>query len=82
MSASSPSVSPAVLPSLDAPVPGPAGGRHGGAVVWFTGLSGAGKSTALRVFEDLRYFTVDGLPAGLAVEMVVSFRLTPLVPAL
>lgn len=35
-----------------------------------TGLSGAGKSTALAVFEDLRYFTVDGLPATLAPEMV------------
>lgn len=35
-----------------------------------TGLSGAGKSTALQVFEDLRYFSVDGLPASLAPEMV------------
>ena len=35
-----------------------------------TGLSGAGKSTALRVFEDLRYFTA----AGLAVEMVEMMR--------
>ncbi|MCR4665779.1 MAG: RNase adapter RapZ [Desulfovibrio sp.] len=35
-----------------------------------TGLSGAGKSTALRVFEDLQFFTVDGLPAGLAGQMV------------
>lgn len=35
-----------------------------------TGLSGAGKSTALQVFEDLGYFTVDGLPASLAPEMV------------
>ncbi|MGN0008228.1 MAG: RNase adapter RapZ, partial [Desulfovibrionaceae bacterium] len=34
-----------------------------------TGLSGAGKSTALRVFEDLRCFTVDGLPASLAADM-------------
>lgn len=34
-----------------------------------TGLSGAGKSTALQVFEDLRYFAVDGLPASLAPEM-------------
>ena len=34
-----------------------------------TGLSGAGKSTALRVFEDLRYFAVDGLPPGLAPEV-------------
>lgn len=35
-----------------------------------TGLSGAGKSTALKVFEDLRYFTVDGLPGSLAPDMV------------
>lgn len=35
-----------------------------------TGLSGAGKSTALQVFEDLGYFSVDGLPASLAPEMV------------
>ncbi|MBD5608506.1 MAG: RNase adapter RapZ [Desulfovibrio sp.] len=34
-----------------------------------TGLSGAGKSTALRVFEDLRYFAVDGLPPGLIPEV-------------
>ncbi len=35
-----------------------------------TGLSGGGKSTVLRVFEDLRYFTIDGLPASLAMQMV------------
>lgn len=34
-----------------------------------TGLSGAGKSTALRAFEDLNYFAVDGLPASLAPDM-------------
>ncbi len=39
-----------------------------------TGLSGAGKSTALQVFEDLRYFTVDGLPASLAPEMTAMMR--------
>ena len=39
-----------------------------------TGLSGAGKSVALRVFEDLGYFTVDGLPASLAPEMVGMMR--------
>ena len=33
------------------------------------GLSGAGKSTALRVFEDLHYFAVDGLPPGLVPEV-------------
>lgn len=35
-----------------------------------TGLSGAGKSTALHVFEDLGYFTVDGLPGSLIPDMV------------
>lgn len=34
-----------------------------------TGLSGSGKSTALRAFEDLGYFAVDGLPASLAPEI-------------
>lgn len=35
-----------------------------------TGMSGSGKSTAMAVFEDLQYFTVDGLPASMAQEMV------------
>ena len=35
-----------------------------------TGLSGAGKSTAVQVFEDLGYFTVEGLPVSLVPEMV------------
>lgn len=39
-----------------------------------TGLSGAGKSTALHVFEDLGYFTVDGLPGSLVPEMVAVMR--------
>ncbi len=39
-----------------------------------TGLSGAGKSTALQVFEDLGYFTVDGLPLSLVYEMVIMMR--------
>ena len=39
-------------------------------VIIVTGLSGAGKSTVLNVLEDLRYFTVDGLPASLAPQMV------------
>ncbi len=33
--------------------------------VIITGLSGAGKSTALRVFEDLGFFCVDNLPPAL-----------------
>ncbi len=39
-----------------------------------TGLSGAGISTALHVFEDLGFFTVDGLPASLMYEMVTMMR--------
>ena len=35
-----------------------------------TGLSGAGKSTVLQVFEDMGFFTVDGLPADLVSDMV------------
>ncbi len=34
-------------------------------VIIVVGLSGAGKSTALQVFEDLGYFPVDGLPISL-----------------
>lgn len=41
-----------------------------------TGLSGAGKSTALHVFEDLGYFTVDGLPGTLVPDMVAMMRRT------
>ena len=35
-----------------------------------TGLSGAGKSTVLHVFEDMRLLTADGVPPGLMPEMV------------
>nr|MDE5833135.1 RNase adaptor protein RapZ [Desulfovibrio sp.] len=46
----------------------PAGGKKR-PLFLIAGLSGAGKSTALRVFEDLRYFAVDGLPPGLTPEV-------------
>ncbi len=39
-----------------------------------TGLSGAGKSTALNVFEDLGFFSVDGVPASLAPKLVELFK--------
>jgi len=35
-------------------------------VVVVTGLSGSGKSTALKVFEDLGFFCIDGLPSDMA----------------
>jgi UPF0042 nucleotide-binding protein len=37
-------------------------------IVVVTGMSGAGKSTALRVLEDLGYFCVDNLPTPLVPE--------------
>ncbi len=45
-------------------------GTHHVRLCIVTGLSGSGKSTAMQVFEDLMYFTVDGLPASMAPEMV------------
>jgi UPF0042 nucleotide-binding protein len=39
-------------------------------VVVVTGLSGAGKSTALRALEDLGFFCVDNLPTTLAPQVV------------
>ncbi len=42
-------------------------------VIVVTGLSGAGKSTALNVFEDLGFFCVDGLPVSLTHTIMELF---------
>lgn len=42
-------------------------------VIILTGLSGAGKSTALSVFEDLGFICTDGLPPDLIPEYVGMF---------
>jgi RNase adapter protein RapZ len=34
-------------------------------LVIITGMSGAGKASALKAFEDLGYYAVDNLPVGL-----------------
>jgi UPF0042 nucleotide-binding protein len=39
-------------------------------IVIVTGLSGAGKSTALRALEDIEFYCVDNLPMPLAEQMV------------
>lgn len=39
-------------------------------LVMVAGQSGAGKSTVLNVFEDLGFYCVDGLPAGLAGQLL------------
>ena len=39
-----------------------------------TGLSGGGKSTALRAIEDLGFYCVDNLPAALLPEFAAQIR--------
>ena len=41
-----------------------------------SGLSGSGKSVALHVLEDLGYYCIDNLPAGLLIEAVEEVRRT------
>ena len=43
---------------------------HRADIVVVTGLSGAGKSTAIKVFEDLGYYCVDNLPPVLLPKIV------------
>ena len=38
-----------------------------------TGFSGAGKSTAMNVFEDAGYFCVDNLPPGMIGSLIELF---------
>lgn len=45
--------------------------------VILTGLSGAGKGTVLRVFEDLGYYTVDNLPVELIPKFVELCKTSP-----
>ena len=39
-------------------------------IVFVTGMSGAGKRTALKVFEDIGYYCVDNLPVSLVSKFV------------
>src|SRR5947207_2026853 len=41
------------------------GGRGPGELVIITGMSGSGKASVLKAFEDLGYYCVDNLPVGL-----------------
>src|SRR5271165_3856103 len=43
-------------------------------LVIITGFSGAGKSTAMNVFEDAGYFCVDNLPPEMIAALVELFR--------
>ncbi len=55
------------------PVQGPPSGPLHIPLVVVAGLSGAGKSTVLNVFEDMGFFCVDGLPPGLVGKLVMLF---------
>lgn len=39
-------------------------------IIILAGLSGAGKSSVINVFEDMRYFAIDGLPFGLLPQIL------------
>jgi len=43
-------------------------------LILVTGLSGSGKSVALRVLEDSGYFCVDNIPAALLPDLVATLR--------
>ena len=43
----------------------PRNGRRRGELVIITGMSGSGKASVLKAFEDLGYYCVDNLPVGL-----------------
>ena len=43
-------------------------------LVFVTGMSGAGKSTALNMLEDMGYYCVDNLPANMVERTVDDFR--------
>jgi len=47
--------------------------KHNIKVVIITGLSGAGKTEALRYFEDAGYYCVDNLPAHLIINLIEFF---------
>jgi hypothetical protein len=44
-------------------------------LVVITGFSGAGKSTAMNVFEDAGYFCVDNLPPGMIGSLIELFEI-------
>ncbi|HUH02846.1 MAG TPA: RNase adapter RapZ [Kofleriaceae bacterium] len=43
-------------------------------IVIVTGLSGAGKSTALRALEDIEFYCVDNIPVPLVSQLLTSLR--------
>ncbi len=56
--------------------PSPLGRNAGHPFILLTGLSGSGKSQAIRALEDLGYFCVDNLPSSL-IETLARLSLRP-----
>ncbi|MDL2285110.1 hypothetical protein LJB93_00005 [Desulfovibrio sp. OttesenSCG-928-F07] len=40
-------------------------------VIILAGISGAGKTTVINVFEDMQFFTIDGMPFEIVPRMQV-----------
>jgi UPF0042 nucleotide-binding protein len=56
---------PAAKARVESRVPAAADTRKAGDLVIITGMSGSGKASVLKAFEDLGYYCVDNLPVGL-----------------
>ncbi len=54
----------------------PHDGRPAGELVIITGMSGSGKASVLKAFEDLGYYCVDNLPVGLIPRFIKSVKRT------
>ena len=39
-------------------------------IIIVTGLSGAGKTTALNILEDINFYTIDNLPLGFEKSLI------------
>ena len=61
---------PITIPNASVSVPGPGSGAKKPMIVVVTGLSGAGRTTALHALEDLGFFCIDNLPTALAPDAV------------
>src|SRR5882672_4266867 len=60
-----PSTLPLPLPTKTRPPAAAHDARGPGELVIITGMSGSGKASVLKAFEDLGYYCVDNLPVGL-----------------
>ena len=62
------------VPAQDAAAAKKPGGKNAKELVIVTGISGAGKASALKAFEDLGYYAVDNLPLELLPDFAALVR--------